>query len=382
MKFNRSSQCHFGKWLTEQKRASVREFLMEMHRVVEWAIARHETDIIQGMKKPQLLLADNLNRCESWLTARAKKNAFAEAHALVLGTKRSADALSKPYSRPTHDASRIMLSETNVEINLNPELNEFDLLLDLKCYDSRGRAVKTAIPLKKHKHFLKWFQKGKLAKSVLLTEKYVQFTFEIEESKKESGSMIGIDPGAKHLLTDDDGNHYGSGMWELLAKLKRKKRLSKAWHRCREEIIEYIDRTCKQVPFHLLKLLVLEDNRKIKNKSKLKGRLSRNMRSVLTGWSISRINDRIERLCEEHGVSLRRVSAFFNSTTCPDCGHSEKANRVSQEEFICRSCGCYHNADMVGAVNSLARFALGPYGAEFKQAFSQKHQFYHVVSHA
>lgn len=380
MKFSRSTQCHFGKWLTEQKLASVREFLMEMHRVVEWCIERHELDIIQGMKKPQLLLADNLNRCDSWLTARAKKNAFAEAHALVLGTKRSCDALKKPYSRPSHDASRIMLSETNVEINLDPNLNEFDLLLDLRCYDSRERAVKTAIPLKKHKHFLKWFQKGKLAKSVLLTEKYVQFTFEMEESKKETGSMVGIDPGAKHLLTDDDGNHYGSGMWELLAKLKRKKRLSKAWHRCREEIIEYIDRTCKQVPFYLLKLLVLEDNRKIKNKSKLKGRLSKNMRSVLTGWSIGRINDRIERLCEEHGVSLRRVPAWYNSTTCPDCGHSEKANRASQEEFICRSCGCYHNADMVGAVNSLARFALGPYGAEFKQMFTNKHPEYHLLN--
>jgi len=382
MKFSRSVQCHFGKWLTEQKLASVREFLAEMHRVVEWAIAHYETDIIQGMKKPQLLLADNLNRCDSWLTARAKKNAFAEAHALVLGTKRSADALNKPYSRPKHDASRIMLSETNAQINLNPDLNSFDLLIDLICYDSRGRAVKTAIPLKKHKHFLKWFSKGKLAKSVLLTDKYVQFTFEMDVSKKAEGSMLGIDPGAKHLLTDDEGTHYGSGIWELLAKLKRKKRLSKAWHRCREEIIEYIDRTSKQIPFHLLKLLVLEDNRKIKNKSKLKGRLSINMRSVLTGWSIGRINDRIERLCEEHGVSLRRVSAFFNSITCPDCGHSEKANRVSQEEFICVRCGCYHNADKVGALNSLARFALGPYGAEFKQAFMQKHQLYHAITHA
>jgi len=379
MKFNRSAQCHFGKWLTEQKLASVREFLMEMHRVVEWAIARHEADIIQGMKKGDLLLADKLKQCDSWLTARAKKNAFAEAHALVLGTKRSCDTLNKPYSRPSHDPSRIMLSETNVQINLDPELSDFDLLIDLCSYDSRGRAVKTAIPLKKHKHFMKWFKKGKLAKSVLLTDKYVQFAFEMEVSKKEEGDIIGVDPGAKHLLTTDDGDHHGSEMWELLAKLKRKKRLSKAWHRCREEVIEYIDRSCKQIPFHILRLLVLEDNRKIKNKSKLKGRLSKNMRSVLTGWSIGRINDIIERLCEENGVSLRRVPAYYNSTTCPDCGHSEKANRASQEEFICRSCGCYHNADEVGAVNSLARFALGPYGAEFKQMFIQKHPFYHQI---
>jgi transposase len=273
-----------------------------------------------------------------------------------------------------------MLSETNVQINLDPELGQFDLLIDLCSYDSRGRALKTAIPLKKHKHFSKWFKKGKLAKSVLLTDKYVQFTFEMEQSKKDDGSIIGIDPGAKHLLTTDDGDHHGSDIWRLLAKLKRKKRLSKAWWRCRTEILEYIDRSCKQIPYHILKLLVLESNKNIKKKSKLKGRLSKNMRSVLTGWSIARIDDRIERLCEENGVSLRRVPAFYNSTTCPDCGHCEKANRASQEEFICVSCGCYHNADKVGAVNSLARFALGAYGSEFKQMFTNKHPGYHLLN--
>ena len=380
MRYTRSVKCNYSKWVTEQKLASVREFLLEIHRVVEWCIEHHENDILNGMKKGSLLLAENLHRCDSWLTQRAKKNAFAEAHALVLGTKRSADALKKAYHRPKHDPKRVMLSMTNVEIQQNPELKSFDLLVEVRCYDSRGSAVKTAIPLKKNKLFNKWNQKGKLCSSAILTDKYIQFSFEVEEGKKTEGSMIGVDAGAKHLLTDDDGNHYGSEIWSLLQKLKRKKRLSNAWWRCREEIKEYIDKTCKQLPFWAIRLLVLEDNRKIKNKSKLKGRLSKNIRSVLTGWSISRINDRVERLCEENGVSLRRVPAWYNSTTCPDCGHSEKGNRASQEEFICVDCGCLHNADKVGAMNSLARFALGTYGSEFKQAFSEKHPSYNALA--
>ena len=379
MRYTRSVKCYYSKWVTEQKKSSVREFLLEMHRVVEWCIEHHENDILNGMKKAQLLLAENLHRCDSWLTQRAKKNAFAEAHALVLGTKRSADALSKAYHRPKHDPNRVMLSMTNVEIQQNPELRSFDLLVEVRCYDSRGSALKVAIPLKKNKLFNKWSSKGKLCSSVILTDKYIQFSFEVEEGKKTEGSVIGVDAGAKHLFTDDDGNHYGSEIWSLLQKLNRKKRLSKSWWRCREEIKEYIDRTCKQLPFWAIRLLVLEDNRKIKNKSKLRGRLSRNIRSVLTGWSIGRINDRVERLCEEHGVSLCRVPAWYNSTTCPDCGHSEKANRASQEEFICVSCGCIHNADKVGAMNSLARFALGTYGSEFKQAFAIKHPSYHSL---
>jgi len=43
-------------------------------------------------------------------------------------------------------------------------------------------------------------------------------------------------------------------------------------------------------------------------------------------------------------------------------------------------CGVTHNADVVGAMNSLGRFALGPYGAKYKQTFSQKHPEYYAFS--
>lgn len=377
MKYTRSTKCYYSKWITDKKVVVIRELIAEMHRVVEWAIDRHESDIINGMKKAQLLLASNLDQCESWLTARAKKNAFAEAHALVLGTKRSADALNKAYSRPSHDPSRILLSCTNVDIQMNPELDSFDLLVDVRCFDSRKKAVSVAIPLKKNKHFNKWKSKGKLCSSVILTDKYIQFSFECEQGKSTEGNIIGIDPGAVHVINDDEGNHYGSGMMDLLNKLKRKKRNSKAWNACREEILEYIDHSIKQIPLETLQLLVLEDNRKIKNKSKLRGRLSKNMRSVLTGWAIGRINSRIQMLTEEHGVSLRRVPAYGNSITCPDCSHSEKANRATQDEFVCVKCGVSRNADTVGATNSLARFALGTYGSQYKQMFLAKHPYYH-----
>lgn len=380
MKYTRSTKCYFSKWITEAKLGSIREFISEMHRVVEWVVEHHESDIINGMKRFELTLASNLDRCKSWLTARAKKNAFAEAHALVLGTKRSADALNKPYSRPSHNPSRIMLSMTNVDIQTHPELDKFDLLVDLICFDSRKRSVSVAIPLKKHEHFNKWKSKGKLCASIILTDKYIQFSFECKQGKKPEGDIIGIDPGAVNTITDDSGNHYGSSLMPLLLKLKRKKRRSIAWNACREEIKEYIDFACKQVPFHLIQLLVLEDNRQIKNKSKLRGRLSKNMRSVLTSWMIGRINNRIQMLTEENGVSLRRVPAYGNSIKCPDCSHSEKANRATQDEFICVKCGASHNADTVGAVNSLARFALGTYGSQYKQLFLDKHTHYHAVA--
>ena len=38
----------------------------------------------------------------------------------------------------------------------------------------------------------------------------IQFSFEMEQGKIEKGKIIGIDPNAKHLLSDDEGNHYGA----------------------------------------------------------------------------------------------------------------------------------------------------------------------------
>jgi ribosomal protein L37AE/L43A len=383
MKYVRSSKCHYSKWLTVDKQSAIKELLAETHRVVSWAIDKHHLSIAHcGMEKKHLLLAHNLHECDSWLTERAKKNCFAEAFALVSGTKASADELKKEYTKPTHNPHRIMLSSTNATINLNPGLKGFDILVELNCFDSRVRARQIAIPLKRNDVFNGWFEKGKLATSVILNDRYIQFSFEVECEKKKTGNAVGFDPGAKILLTSDNGAKYGTDIWRLLEKLKRKKRCSHAWYACREEILEYIDKSCKEIPFEAIKYLVLEDNRKIKNKMKIrrKGkRLSKRNRSVLTGWAIGRIDHRCKLLSEENGVSFRRVPAWNNSRTCPDCGCCEEANRVSQEVFVCRKCGHIWHADIVGATNTLARFALGPYGAECKPEFMERHPGYYQL---
>jgi len=384
MKYIRSAKCHYTQWLTAEKQEAIKELLSETHKVSSWAIDKDHLSIAHcGMQKKELLLAQNLHQCpDTWLTERAKKNCFAEAHGLVLGTKRSADELKATYKKPRHNPNRIMLSSTNATINMNPGLAGFDLLVELRCFNSRKRAHTIAIPLKRNKAFNKWAEKGKLATSVILTERYIQFSFEVKKDKKQQGSVIGIDPGAKNLLTTDAGDKHGTDIWRLLQKLRRKKRCSKAWYACREEILEYIDKSCKLIPFEALKYLVLEDNRRIKhkmNRRKSGKRLNKQTRSVLTGWAIGRINLRLEQLCEENGVSFRRVPAWGNSRTCPNCGHSEEANRATQGVFTCRKCGHIRHADEVGAVNTLARFALGRYGFECKTEFIDRHPDYYQL---
>lgn len=381
MKLTRSVKCYFP-WLTEEKKSLIKEFLSETNCIVNYCIEKHEKDILNGFPKEKLILKGNLQPVESWLTERAKKNCFQEAHGLIIGTQRSALELKKEYKTPTHSPNRIMLSCTNARIILGTNLKDFDLLLELYSFDSRKRNVKVAIPLKRHKIFNKWFTQGKLCSSIILTDKYIQFSFEMKVVKKTGGTIAGYDPGAKTLLTDDCSNKYGTEMWELLTKLKRKRRCSKAWYRCREEIKEYIDKTTKQLPWQEIQWLILENNKRIKFKSKIKRRTTARTRSFLAGWMRSRIDNRVEMLSQENGVYLRRVPAWYNSITCPMCGCCKKENRVSQAEFKCVECGHTTDADKVGALNSLARFSLGVYGSECKQRFIEKHPDYYQLRQA
>ena len=49
------------------------------------------------------------------------------------------------------------------------------------------------------------------------------------------------------------------------------------------------------------------------------------------------------------------VPPHHTSQTCPCCGHTDKENRPTQEKFECVECGYSENADLVGALNILAR---------------------------
>jgi putative transposase len=49
------------------------------------------------------------------------------------------------------------------------------------------------------------------------------------------------------------------------------------------------------------------------------------------------------------------VPPHNTSRTCPACGHVAAKNRQTQARFVCVECGLEENADVVGAMNVLAR---------------------------
>src|SRR5690606_24841429 len=68
-------------------------------------------------------------------------------------------------------------------------------------------------------------------------------------------------------------------------------------------------------------------------------------------WAFHQLRLFLEYKATLAGVPFEKVDPAYTSRTCPVCGHQEKANRKSQSEFLCRSCGLSANADEVGAIN-------------------------------
>ena len=375
MKIIRSSKCYFNTWLTQSKMSELKDILKEYARICNYFVETYENEIPEK-KKFDLLRAEQIQSCiqetNSFLTARLIKQAFSEAYGAVQSAKSNAERRKdKKYFRPTFNGKKMVLSECSQEFGIAQSTILFDYNITLKCLRTdKGRGYKISIPLKKHVQFNRWNNIGKVAKSVTITNKYVMFSFEIETGeKKQEGALLGFDFGMKRLGTLSNGEIIGADIEKLLYELQRKKRCSKAYYRKKEEIKEYINKEVKDINFNEIKLIAVEKLKNMKYKMKERGRLSKNIRSVFYNLSYRQVLSRIQMLSEENRVTFRSVPPYYTSLECSNCGHIEKGNRLSQELFVCQSCGYTDNADENASKVILKRFTMGTYGSHYKQRY-------------
>jgi putative transposase len=83
----------------------------------------------------------------------------------------------------------------------------------------------------------------------------------------------------------------------------------------------------------------------------------RDARNRLSGWSFGQLVAFLAYKATLAGVPIVKVDPHNTSRTCSKCGHCDKANRTSQEKFLCVSCGMGMNADKNAALNIRARAA-------------------------
>ena len=361
MKLIRSSKCSL-KFATKSKIDELKIILTEYGKVCNIFIDyfwKNGTPPKSGLLKEIVDIPKG-----TWLSARLRKVAAREAIDMINAARERWKSKPNKMVIPVHKGRRMYVSCTIAELQ-NKETAEFDAWLHIQ---SIGDDHIFDLPIKFHKHFNKLALKGKRLNSYIITEKYVQFSFEIETGKKKSGiNAIGIDTGIKALASLNNGTQFGLDTESLIERIKRCEHGSNGQKQARRAFKQRIDEVVQELMTHFknIDLVVVEQLKNMNYKSKLKRRLSKNMRRSIGTWAYRYWLKRLEQACETNRVSFRSVAPYYTSQTCPCCGHVDRGNRVGQV-FQCLKCGHTGNADIVAARNILTRFLTGLYGARYK----------------
>jgi putative transposase len=288
-------------------------------------------------------------KVETWLSARLQQALGKQALEVVKSQRKK----RKKY-KPVFKKDSINLDSRFIEVQYNN--NSFDIWFKLNCI---GNKISLNLPGLKHKHYHK-YQDWKLKKSCRLRKcgkKYfIDIMFEKESPEfKILGDSIGIDIGYKKLIATSNNKTYDTGLETVYNKISRKKQGSKAFKRSLKERDNKINESINKLPLQDIKVIIAEDLKNVKYKSK--GKIFKKFNNKLQRWSYSKVLNMLSLRCEEHGIYFNKVDPAYTSQICSSCGFKHRNNRQG-EKFLCLECKNILDADYNAAKNILALGSL------------------------
>jgi IS605 OrfB family transposase len=201
---------------------------------------------------------------------------------------------------------------------------------------------------------------------------YLHQVCEVEEPPTNDPSeFLGIDLGIVNLAADSDGQVYSGGQVNGLRKrharlrstlqskgTKASLRLIRKRSRKEQRFATNINHTISKRVVEKAKGsgrgIALEDLKGIRDRITVRHSQRRQQHS----WAFRQLRSFIEYKAKLAGVLVALVDPRNTSRACPSCGFVSKANRPSQYQFSCVSCGYSAPADTVAAVNIGRRAAV------------------------
>ena len=231
--------------------------------------------------------------------------------------------------------------------------------------EGRRKGISIKLPIKQYEYTKKylngWDRKNTI--TIRRDEKnrfFLNFFYEKEEPEiKQTGRSLGLDQGFKKLLSDSNGNHYGTEMKFLYERISRKQQGSKAFKRLLIYRDNEINRACNSINLSDINHIVIESLKYVKHNKHKKQLINHQFMNKLQRWSYMKTADKLGRLCEENGILLTKVGPAYTSQTCSNCGYVDKDAR-HQEVYHCQHCGMILDADTNGAINILHRGEYTP----------------------
>ncbi len=210
----------------------------------------------------------------------------------------------------------------------------------------------------------------------------IQTEREVDQPLPQS-EAVGIDMGIARFATLSDGSHleplnsfkkHQQRLTRYQRAMSRKVKFSNNWKKAKVHVQRIHTRIANARKDFLHKascqisqnhaMIAIEDLQ-VRNMSKsakgnseqhgkhVKQKSGLNLSILDQGWFEFR--RQLEYKSAWNGGFVVAVPPQYTSQTCPCCGHVSKDNRQTQAKFECVECGFEENADLVGAINILAR---------------------------
>jgi putative transposase len=192
-----------------------------------------------------------------------------------------------------------------------------------------------------------------------------------EPTPKEIDDFLGVDFGIANIAVDSDGDiHQGKtvkGVRYRHRQLRRKLQAkgTKSARRRLKKLSGKERRFATDVNHIISKIIIAKakDTGRsvaIEELGGINERITarKPQRAILKSWSFSQLRKFIEYKAKQSGIVVIAVNPRNTSRTCPCCGHIAKANRKTQDKFLCVDCGFSGLADYIAAVNIRSRAIL------------------------
>ena len=211
----------------------------------------------------------------------------------------------------------------------------------------------------------------------------IQTEREEVEPVHASASIVGVDVGVARFVTLSDGTFFEpinsfrkqqARLARYQRAMSRKTKFSNNWKKAKDKLTKLHQKIGNIRRDHLHKItttisqnhaMVCIEDLQVRNMSKsaagsaeapgrnVKAKSGLNKSILDQGWFEFR--RQLEYKSTWHGGFVIAVPPQYTSQTCPCCACVSKDNRQTQARFKCVDCGFEENADLVGAINILAR---------------------------
>ena len=211
----------------------------------------------------------------------------------------------------------------------------------------------------------------------------IQTEREFEQAVPSATTAIGVDLGIARFATLSDGTFYAPlnsfkrheiRLHRYQRAMSRKVKFSNNWHKAKSKVQriharignvrgDYLHKATSTISKNHA-FVCIEDLR-VRNMSRsasgtrdvpgknVRAKSGLNKSILDQGWFEFR--RQLQYKLNWNGGTLIAVPPHNTSRECPQCGHVAAENRRSQAWFCCGRCGYEQHADVVGALNTLAR---------------------------